>query len=214
MCVKYETKAWGEDMLAGGDKWRWENTTGCPPGKEPDQVTFYKCRAISDPTRSVTTQVKSCQGDPSSEDFVKEHTHRSLNSDLPFDPKDYLCDIHEESSHTPTRSEMADRATKKRADFYMGIGMASSCGPDWSPNNVTHWNNVECTYQGVGMTDDGPMYNPTKVYSGRMASCDHSYNIGDDLMEDAQLYMYHKVDGESANLDWRKFQCKVWSIPT
>lgn len=200
---------WGE-----GDEWRWENRKGCPHGKEPEEVTSYKCYSVSDPTRSLVGKVKSCGRDPSSEAFVKEQTHMALNSHIPYDPSHYVCDVKEERRKAPSHSEIAERASKKRAEFHMRNGMASSCGPDWSLNNVTHFNEISCTYQGVAMTDDGPMYDPTTTYTGRMASCDHSYAIGDDLMEDAQLYMYYKLDGESANLDWRKFKCRVASFPT
>jgi hypothetical protein len=149
-------------------------------------------------------------------DFAKKITYTNLGYvGTRFKPDDFVCVPLNENLVQNRYKKLVDTHMDQESAYRMTNGrMARSCGPHWSPNLVTHFNNFECHYTGVGLTDSGPMYMPFRKWKGTLASCDDgSLEISDELMRDVQLSAYHAADGASAHLDPRLFQCRVESVP-
>lgn len=109
---------------------------------------------------------------------------------------------------------LGSASTKDSASELARRRMASNCAPTYSLNNVTSHNRFTCRYLGKGLDDKGKwVQNPFQTWKGVLPSCDRTFKIGDDVVEDVKKYVWEAAGGEEAKLNVDEFSCSIHSIP-
>lgn len=91
--------------------------------------------------------------------------------------------------------------------------MASNCGPEFKPTNVTAINRYSCEYYGERVDDKGNVgFNLTDRVTGTFASCDAG-GFDSRTEDDIRLLVADQLDNGRFVPDPSKVRCDITSLP-
>lgn len=92
--------------------------------------------------------------------------------------------------------------------------MASNCGPEFTPSNVTSFNKYSCQYYGERVDENGNRgYNFGDRMTGMLASCDES-GFDPRTERDIRSLVAAQMDNGKYTVDPSKIRCDTLSVPS